>query len=207
VAISGDSEVVATAETEGTSKFTITIRYPNGNVKRTLNCEGIVRAIALNLDGNLLASAEATKSNQTVLKLWNATTGAIKWRISSPASINHLAFSHNASMVASAENGQIRIWDQSTGLLKLTLPEEPHDTISSLIFSNAGKLLVSAGLPSGVIKLWNISSGRLDHALENEGPVGALAFSHDDRLLASADGKKGSIKVWAKRKDGKMMER
>ena len=58
--------------------------------------------------------------------------------------------------------------------------------------------MLSAGLSSGVIKLWNIPGGTLYHTLNNDGPVGALAFSWDDRVLASGDAKNGTIKVWAK---------
>ena len=208
VAISGDSRVVATAETEATSKFTITVRNTIGDVKSTLDCQGIVRAMALSFDGNLLASAEAMKSNETILKLWDVATGAIKWRASSQPPVSHLAFSPNASLLASAgvEDGQIRIWDASTGSLKLTLSEEQDNGISSLKFGNNGKLLASAGFPSGVIKLWNASTGTLDHAINNEGPVGALSFSYDDRLLATGSSDKGIIKVWTKPKNEKITQ-
>ena len=208
VVISGDSHVIATVETEITSKFTITVRNTNGNVKIALNCEGIVRAIALSFDGNLLASAEAMKSNETILKLWDVATGIIKWRAVSQPLVSHLAISPDAKLLASGcvEDGQIGIWDASTGSLKFTLSDEQDNGISSLKFSNNGKLLASAGFPSGVIKLWNASTGTLDHAINNEGPVGALSFSYDDRLLATVSSDKGIIKVWAKPKNEKITQ-
>ena len=156
--------------------------------------------LVLSSDGNLLASAEAMESKETTIKMWDTATGAIKWRTSSLPPVSHLAFSPDVSLLASGggEEGQIRIWDANSGTLRFLLREERDQGISSLIFSNTGKLLSSAGAPSGVIKLWNMSAGTLDHALDNEGTVGALAFSHDDRLLASGDNHKGSIKVWGK---------
>jgi WD40 repeat protein len=200
VAISRNSYVVATGETNGPAKFTINIRNTNGDVQRTLNCEGSISALVLSSDGNLLASAEAMESKETTIKMWDTATGAIKWRTSSLPPVSHLAFSPDVSLLASGggEDGQIRIWDANSGTLRFLLREEQDQGISSLIFSNTGKLLASAGAPSGVIKLWNMSAGTLDHALDNEGTVGALAFSHDDRLLASGDSNKGSIKVWGK---------
>ena len=200
VAISRDSHVIATAENNGPAKFTINIRKLDGDVQRTLNCEGSISAIALSSGGNLLASAEAMESRETTIKMWDTATGVIKWRASSPAHVSHLAYSLDGCLLASGggEDGQIRIWDANTGTLRFLLAEERDQGISSLILSNTGKLLVSAGAPSGEIKLWNMLTGTLDHALDNEGAVGALAFSHDDRLLASGNSNKGSIKVWAK---------
>jgi len=202
VAISGDSYKLAIAETEGTSKFNINVCYTGGDVKRTLDCEGDVRAIALSLDGNLLSSAEAIRSNETILKLWDVATGAIKWRASSQTPISHLAFSPNARMLATAcvEYGQIRIWDAITGSLKFTLSDEQDNGISSMTFSNSGKYLASSDFPSGIIKLWNAFTGTLDHAINNEGPVGAISFSYDDRLLATGSSDESSIKVWSKHK-------
>lgn len=202
VAISGNSYRLAIAETDGTSKFTIIICYSDGDVKRTLNCEGDVHAIALSFDGNLLSSAEAIRSNKTLLKLWDVDTGAIKWITSSQTSISHIAFSPNASMLATAgvEYGQIRIWDAITGSLKFILSDKQDNGISSITFSNSGKFLASSDFHSGIIKLWNTSTGTLDHAINNEGPVSALSFSYDDRLLAAGNSDKGNIKIWAKPK-------
>lgn len=200
VAISRDSHVVATAETNGPVKFTINIRKQDGDVQRTLSCEGSISAIVLSSGGDLLASAEAMESEETTIKMWDTATGAIKWRTLSPAHVSHLAYSLDGSLLASGggEDGQIRIWDANTGTLRFLLGEERDQRISSLIFSNTGNLLTSAGAPSGEIKLWNMFTGTLDQALDNEGTVGALAFSHDDRLLASGNSNKGSIKIWAK---------
>jgi len=208
VVISGDAHLSALAETEASSKHTITVRDADGDVKRTLNCEGMGRAISLSFDGNLLASAETTESNETILKLWDAATGAVKWRISSQSSINHLAFSPDSRWLASAgiENGRIRVWEVNTGLLKFTLPEEQDNGISFITFSNSGKLLAAAGLPSGVIKLWNASTGTLDQTIKNEETVGALSFSYDDRLLATGSSDTGVVKVWAKPKNEKIIE-
>lgn len=208
IAISRDSRVLAIAETEATSKFTITVRNTDGDVKRAIDCEGAVRAMALSFDGNLLASAEAMKSNETILKLWDVPTGDIKWRASSQTSISHLAFSPNAGLIATAgvEDGQIRIWDANNGLLKFTLSQEQDNGISSMKFSNRGKLLASADFPSGVIKLWSTSTGTLEHAINNEEFVGALSFSYDDRLLATGSSDKGIIKVWARPKNEKITQ-
>ena len=208
VGISGDSYVIATDETEGTAKFTINIRNTSGDMQRTLNCEGIVTALALSVDGKLLASAEAMESKETTIKMWDTATGGIIRRISSQRPVSHLTISADGSLLASGgdNDGQIRIWDTSNGSMKFVLSAEPDKGVSFLLFSNTGKLLASAGVPSATIKLWNASTGTLDHALDNEGTVGILAFSHGDRLLASGDRNEGTIKVWGKPTSRKIKE-
>ena len=73
--------------------------------------------------------------------------------------------------------------------------------MSSLIFSDNGRLLAAAGLSSNTIRILDVkNSFSLKQTLDNERPVGALAFSRDGRLLASGDATKGEIKVWGKDK-------
>lgn len=201
VAISPDLSLVATAETEGSDKSTITLRSPyDGDIKRTLACRGVICAVALSMDGSLLASAETVGSDDTAIKLWDTATGAVKWDVPSKPLVNVLAFSPNGTLLASggAKDGQIKIWDVATGASKLTLRGDTEAVVSTLTFSDTGSLLASGGVSSSVIKLWDMATGTINQTLENEGPVGALAFSRDGRLLASGDAEKGVIKVWAK---------
>ena len=202
VAISGDSNLVAIAATESTSKSTIMIWNQKSDVRRMLKCEGVVHAMALSFNGGLLASAESRESNEALLKLQDVTTEAIQWKISSRPFASYLVFSPDDSMLAfvAMEDSQISILDASSGSRKFLFSGEKDNRISSLTFSNTGEWLASASHPSGLIQLWNTSTGKLDHTINNEAPVGVVAFSYDDRLLGSGDTDKGFIRIWAKSK-------
>lgn len=68
-------------------------------------------------------------------------------------------------------------------------------SISSVVFSHAGKYLSSAG-SSGEIKLWEVETGReIKTLLGHLDEVRAMAFSHDDRYLLSGSSDK-TIKLW-----------
>ena len=68
-------------------------------------------------------------------------------------------------------------------------------SISSAVFSHAGKYLSSAGR-SGEIKLWEVETGReIKTLLGHSDEVRAMAFSHDDRYLLSGSSDK-TIKLW-----------
>lgn len=155
--------------------------------------------MALSSDGKVVAVAVSADADETAIRLWDTTTGEVKWDVSLPPVVA-LAFSTDGSLLATggSEDGKIYIWDTASGSLKLTLPGDPEERVSCLIFTKTGSLLLSAGFTSGVIKLWNIPSGTLEQILNNDGPVGALAFSWDDRVLASGDAVNSTIKVWGK---------
>jgi len=68
-------------------------------------------------------------------------------------------------------------------------------SISSAVFSHAGKYLSSAG-SSGAIKLWEVETGReIKTLLGHSVNLTSLAFSHDDRYLLSGSVDK-TIKLW-----------
>src|SRR5438067_484109 len=68
--------------------------------------------------------------------------------------------------------------------------------LSSLAFSPDGRRLAAGGEIKyrGVLKLWDVASGRLLKALEadDRDTVHALAFSRDGKWLASAQGNDGA---------------
>jgi WD40 repeat protein len=201
VAISGDAQVTAATGGVGAKSCNIELRNAGASsVNRTLHCEGRVTALALNADGKWLASAEAGKSQETTIKMWDTTTGSIVWKISSLLPVDCLSIDADTSLLASGgfTDNRIRIWDARTGSLKFVLSTGSDAGISSLTFGQTGKRLASAGLPSATVRLWNTTNGTLDQALANEGRVAAIAFSSDDRILAAGDARKGFIKVWIK---------
>ena len=57
---------------------------------------------------------------------------------------------------------RIRLWDLKTGMEIRTISESKFE-ISGVAFSPDNRLLAGAG-PEGIIKLWNIKTGRLERS-------------------------------------------
>jgi len=200
-AISADLTSITTTETSESGKPTISIRYSGGNIKNTFDCENQVLAVALNKDASLVAAAEKTESEGSRLRLWNAEDQSLKWIVESQYSNSVLAFSPNDSILVSGclANGIIEIRELASGALRLTLPPNQNEGVSSLVFSDDGKLLAAGGLSSNIIRILDVkNSFALKQTLKNEGTVGALAFSRNARLIAAGGTIKGEIKVWGK---------
>ncbi|QDU38624.1 Serine/threonine-protein kinase PknB [Maioricimonas rarisocia] len=87
-------------------------------------------------------------------------------------------------------------------LAGLTPPHLEQTTIGSheggttcVRFAPSGRLLASAGV-DGIVRLWNMPSGTLQHVLEgHEGDVNRIEFSPDGRQLATASDD-GTVRLW-----------
>jgi len=203
VSISPNLMLIATSEAEGTKNLTIKLRDSDGDIKQTLNCNGLIQSLVFSNNGSLLASAEKVGHGDTMIKLWDTETGELKRQVEAKLSTGALAFSPGDSLLACgcSKEGKINIWGVASGKLKQTFPGDRNAGVTSLIFNDTGNLLASGGISSEIIKIWNMATDKLYQTLDNEGPVAALAFSHDGRLLASGDAKKGVIKIWARPKE------
>jgi len=199
VSISSDQNMAATGEIESSGNSTIKLwKMIRSDFKQSLTFRGVVSAMALSSDGSVIAAA-ITTAEKTAIRLWDTTTGQVKWEELSPP-VGTLAFSQDGSLIASGgfeNDGTIYIRDAASGSIKLNLHSDTDGGVTCLAFRNTRGLMLSAGFSSGVIKLWDITDGSLIQTLNNEGPAGALAFSGDGRVLASGDAKKGTIKIWA----------
>ena len=99
-----------------------------------------------------------------------------------------MAFSSDSRYVASGggPRDQIRLWDASSGELRVTLPG--HDTLGvhSLGFSPNGRLLASGGA-GGLVHVFDLASGDRVWTLTQGDVPRAVAFSPNGRILASTD--------------------
>ncbi len=85
--------------------------------------------------------------------------------------------------------------DKAPPELVAVLARDGQGQILSVTFSPDGKLLASCGADK-TIKLWNLSTGQLQHTLTgHQQPVRQVVFSPDGKWLASA-GDDQTIKVW-----------
>jgi WD40 repeat protein len=100
--------------------------------------------------------------------------------------VQDIAYSPDGQLVASAGD-MIRVWDPLTGQERLTLPvAEGGGNMGAVSFSPDGKLIAGAQL-NGVIRVWEVSTGKLIHELTGHSAgIYSIDFSADSKLLASA---------------------
>jgi RNA polymerase sigma factor (sigma-70 family) len=179
-------------------------------------------ALALAPDGKVLAAwlherRPAAARPVCVVQLWDVATGKPLHRLDERETApNFLAFSADGKTLASAAYGAVRLWDVATGrrIAELPCPRPagfgpvppnagagqqhfftPYDAIAALAWSSDGKLLATAGAPSG-LTVWDVARAREIEALR--GPAGsvlAVAFAPDGRSLATA-GVDGRVALW-----------
>ncbi|MDG2468508.1 MAG: protein kinase, partial [Pirellulaceae bacterium] len=118
--------------------------------------------------------------------------------------VNQLLISPNSSvLVAALQNGEVRIWDSSTGTQVVTLPaQDDSDSIHAVVFSPDMSMLAT-GCSDNKAYVWQTDrlkslTGHPVPILELDGhaaPVISLKFSNDRLRLVTAS-EDGTAKVW-----------
>ena len=103
-----------------------------------------------------------------------------------------LAFSTDASIIATAHENSIYVWDTFTGNAFAMLDEHP-DSINAIALSPDGTKLATAG-GDWVVRLWEVGTGKYINSLTGHpSAVNAVAFSPDGKILASAG---STLRLW-----------
>ncbi|TAY06365.1 TIR domain-containing protein [Rhizobium ruizarguesonis] len=119
--------------------------------------ENIVRALALSMDGSVLA----TGSDDKTIKLWDLKTGTLLRNLEGhSAELRLVVFRSDGAAVASADNhGEIRLWNTATGQQRISPIRGQDDAIVDLRFDPTGNMLISTA-SDGTVRVWDAREGR-----------------------------------------------
>jgi WD40 repeat protein len=156
----------------------------------------LVESLAFSSDGKLLASG----SYQEVV-IWDPETGEIKQRLTGFADrVVALAFAPKTAQLACGggaptEDGELKVFDATTGKLVVEVKNAHSDTVYGVCFSPDGKMLASCGADK-FVKVHEIPSGKFIKSFEGHTHhVLDVGWKADGKFLASA-GADNDIKVW-----------
>ena len=165
-----------------------------GQLHATLPHDALIRDIAVNPDGNILASG----SMDGTLQIWNPHTETLQavLRGDTNGGILSVAFSPDGSLLASGSaDGTLQIWNPHTETVRATISGYSNSAILSVAFSPDGSLLAS-GSVDGTIRLWDPHTRNLQTTIRaHRDNVLSIAFSPDGSLLASASAD-GTVGLW-----------
>ncbi len=136
------------------------------------------------LAGWLLAAGDASGAT-TIWNLMQQTprTGSLRSRYD----VFSVAFSPDATLLASAGRHVTHVWDVATGRKVLSLGES--DFATDLVFSSDGHNLFvgrRAGFAPASVVSWNLEFGRGMHTLRGlAGRISKLRFSSDGKMIAA----------------------
>jgi WD40 repeat protein len=201
VAFSPTGGLIATAGVDGNACLW---ELPSGALRGTCAAgSGQANCLAFAPDGRTLAVGST--GHAVTISLWDPFTGKCQGGLTdlgsvstpqrSPAtepppdepslSVNTVAFSADgATLAAACSDGVVRLWDVSSGELRLTLSGHTG-SVRRLAFAPDGRTLASVG-EDNVLNLWHLGTGQrlFNLATDAQGLYG-LAFSRDGRMLVA----------------------
>jgi WD40 repeat protein len=187
----------------GVDKRVLVWAMPEGKILLTLTAISAVRALAVNPDGTVLASA----GDAGVIQLWDLRTGKPVNQFSGHADwVLSLAFSGDGKLLASGGYDRfVRLWEVGSGKKVLDLPVQPApapntppgpvNSVLALAFSPDNKQ-VAIGGTDAQIYLVNVADGKIGRTLSgHESSISCLAFHPNGSLLVSAS-KDRTLRLW-----------
>lgn len=173
-------------------------------IRRFVVGTGVVRAVAFSPDNHsiligggdrysLTEKASPTDNEAYTASLWNAATGdRIRDFNGHTASLTSVAFSPNGkTILTSSEDHTARLWDVNTGRVIKVLGDAANPIDSAVLAPNGRLLLTVDGnadqrrgkTPSSyIMRLWDISTGRVIRRFNNEAPIDDFDISPDGLL-------------------------
>lgn len=149
-----------------------------------------VTALGFSSDGARLATAGGDRR----LKIWRRDGEEVRSLGPAKGRTNHVGFTPDGTPFSTSSNGNVVLWDPSTGAATTTFAHGA--SISAYAFTPDGARLVSAGRDR-IVKIWDVRTGQLlattSFAVQaNGGPpppaFSAVAASTTRAIIAFADG-------------------
>jgi WD40 repeat protein len=180
-----------------------------GQVKHTLaesTLGGLAfQAAIFSADGKTIAatvSEEVRKVNsvqiRTVIKVWDATTFALKRTVEGDSQLVSLALSPDGKRMAAANPGRktVKVWNAETGVLERTLKTDEAQPWTVGFSPDSSTLLVTQNSPgSGEVTLWDAGTGKMQRRLKREKAISTAVFSPNGKMIASVHNS-GVIELW-----------
>ncbi|KFA80387.1 hypothetical protein S40288_09853 [Stachybotrys chartarum IBT 40288] len=137
---------------------------------QTLEGHGdLVTSVVFSADGQRIASGSSDRSDDRMVKIWDATTGECKRAFEGHGDlVTSVVFSADGQRIASGSADRtVKIWDATTGECKRTL--EGHGYwVASVVFSADGQRIAS-GSADRTVKIWDATTGECKRTLEGHG--------------------------------------
>lgn len=216
ISISLNNEIIAFVKDNKTIELR---KFLTGKlIKNIIVRTDSINSINFSPDNRFIASV----NNDRTIKLYDLTSGKyIRTLRGNVASITSVNFSPDGKLIASGSNDKtIKLWNIASGqIIKsfieynetidsvkihpdsfaaeelIVFPEDHIKNLKTICYSPDGKVLASCD-NTGVIKLWNLTTGKPYKILIGHiGAVNYLTFSPDGKLLASG-GNDNTVKLW-----------
>lgn len=193
LAISTDGKILASGASDLEDNPIKLWSLPEGEILAEFGGWSSAEALAISLDGNILASASDGLS-----KLWALPERKLLATLSpSYGGVRVFVISPDGKLLASGHrSGSINLWSLPDGKHITTLQEDWYkdfrESVDAIVICPDGKTLVS-GYGSGAIRLWSLPDGKRLDTLEEGNATGrrksisALAISLDGKILASGN--------------------
>lgn len=159
---------------------------------------GSVESAEFSADGKYIVSG--TKFDNSVI-MWRTSDGAEMWRAYAKMEVERVGWSADGKYVAAAsEDRVVTVFESKTGSVFKVLKHT--EGIDGLTWSHKGSLLATGeegtemgeGTPKGVVRIFDMPSGKEIKVLEFGSTVNELFFSLDDQYLLAVG--HGVIKVY-----------